>query len=194
MARVDPLPPDRWPPEMKGALAALRPPAPRHPLPPRDPSRPKGLNVLGLFAHHPALATAFHTFNGHILFASTLTPRQRELLVLRVAAVRAATYEWTQHVLLAGDAGIDADEIERIRQGPASEGWSDLERGLLAAVDELVADARIGDATWATLAAQLDEQQLLDVVFTVGAYDALAMVLRSFDVELDDDLRKRASP
>lgn len=194
MARVDPLPPDRWPPEMKGALAALRPPAPRHPLPPRDPSRPKGLNVLGLFAHHPALATAFHTFNGHILFASTLTPRQRELLVLRVAAVRAATYEWTQHVVLAGDAGIDADEIERIRQGPASEGWSDLERGLLAAVDELVADARIGDATWATLAAQLDEQQLLDVVFTVGAYDALAMVLRSFDVELDDDLRKRASP
>lgn len=194
MARVDPLPPDRWPPEMKGALAALRPPAPRHPLPPRDPSRPKGLNVLGLFAHHPALATAFHTFNGHILFASTLTPRQRELLVLRVAAVRAATYEWTQHVVLAGDAGIDADEIERIRQGPASEGWSDLERGLLAAADELVADARIGDATWATLAAQLDEQQLLDVVFTVGAYDALAMVLRSFDVELDDDLRKRASP
>lgn len=194
MARVDPLPPDRWPPEMKGALAALRPPAPRHPLPPRDPSRPKGLNVLGLFAHHPALATAFHTFNGHILFASTLTPRQRELLVLRVAAVRAATYEWTQHVVLAGDAGIDADEIERIRQGPASEGWSDLERGLLAAADELVADARIGDATWATLAAQLGEQQLLDVVFTVGAYDALAMVLRSFDVELDDDLRKRASP
>jgi hypothetical protein len=31
-------------------------------------------------------------------------------------------------------------------------------------------------------------------VFTVGAYDLLAMALSTFDVELDDDLRKRASP
>jgi hypothetical protein len=30
----------------------------------------------------------------------------------------------------------------------------------------------------------------MDVVFTVGAYDLLAMALRTFDVELDDDLRR----
>ena len=29
----------------------------------------------------------------------------------------------------------------------------------------------------------------MDLVFTVGAYDQLAMALRSFGVELDDDLR-----
>jgi hypothetical protein len=28
----------------------------------------------------------------------------------------------------------------------------------------------------------------MDVVFTVGAYDVLAMALKSFDVPLDDDL------
>ena len=28
----------------------------------------------------------------------------------------------------------------------------------------------------------------MDLVFTVGAYDALAMAFRSFGVELDDDL------
>ena len=52
------------------------------------------------------------------------------------------------------------------------------------------------------LAAELDEQQLMDVVFTVGAYDLVAMAFRTFGVELDDDLpmgcdmpeRKRASP
>ena len=60
-----------------------------------------------------------------------------------------------------------------------------------AAVDELVADARVADATWAVLAAELDEQQLMDLVFTVGAYDVLAMALRTFGVELDDDLDDR---
>ena len=34
----------------------------------------------------------------------------------------------------------------------------------------------------------------MDLVFTVGAYDVLAMAFRSFGVELDADLlRKRAS-
>lgn len=179
---------------MGDALAALRPPNPRHPFPRSDPSRPKGLNVLGLLAHHPELATAYHHFNGHVLFASTLTPRQRELLVLRVAALRDAEYEWAQHAVLADDAGISLEELERIRTGSDATGWAPLDAALLAAADELVGDARIAEPTWAVLAAELDTQQLMDLVFTVGAYDLLAMAFRTFDVELDTDLRKRPSP
>jgi alkylhydroperoxidase family enzyme len=174
---------------MKDALAALNPPNPRHPFPPRDPSRPKGLNVLGTLAHHTDLATAYHTFNGHLLFATSLTTRQRELLILRVGHIRDAAYEWAQHVVIAGDVGISPEEIEQVKAGPGADGWTPFEAALLTAVDELVADARIGDATYATLAAELDTKQLMDVVFTVGAYDVLAMAMRTFDVELDDDLK-----
>jgi AhpD family alkylhydroperoxidase len=180
---------------MQAALAALRPEAPRHPFPPRDPDRPKGLNILGTLARHPQLARAFHTFNGHVLFGTTLTTRQRELLVLRVAAVRGCDYEWAQHAVLAGDAGIAPDEVDRVAAGPDAPGWEAGDAALLRAVDELVRDAEVTDATWAALAAELDEQQLMDVVFTVGAYDLLAMALRSFGVALDADLqRKPASP
>jgi len=192
--RIEPLPPGEWPEEMQAALAALRPESPRHPFPPRDPSRPKGLHVLGTFARHPQLARAFHTFNGHVLFGTTLSTRQRELLVLRVAAVRACEYEWAQHAVLAGDAGISPEEVDRIAAGADAPGWAPLDAALLRAVDELLQDAEIADATWAALRAGLDDQQLMDVVFTVGAYDLLAMALRSFGVELDADLRKPASP
>jgi|RhiMetdeSRZDD1v2_1073273.scaffolds.fasta_scaffold276476_2 alkylhydroperoxidase family enzyme len=188
--RIPPLPPAAWPEAMREALAALRPPAPRHPLPERRADRPKGLNVLGTLAQHPDLARAFHTFNGHVLFATTLSVRQRELLVLRVAAVRRAEYEWAQHVVLAGEAGIDDAEVARIAEGPDAPGWSPVDAALLRAVDELVGDATIADATWEALARELDVQQLMDVVFTVGAYDALAMAFRSFRVQLDDDLAR----
>jgi alkylhydroperoxidase family enzyme len=174
---------------MRDALGALRVANPRHPFPTPSPDRPKGLNVLGLLARHPELATAYHTFNGHILFGTTLTPRVRELLILRVAAVREAEYEWAQHVVLAADAGLSAEEVERIAAGPDAEGWPDLDRALVAAVDQLVADATIDDRTWATLSTELDAQQLMDLFFTVGAYDVLAMAFRTFRIELDDDLQ-----
>jgi AhpD family alkylhydroperoxidase len=182
---------------MKDAVAALRPPTARHPFPSRDPDRPKGLNALGTFAHHPELTRAFHTFNGHVLFATTLSPRQRELLVLRVAARRDCAYEWVQHVVLAADAGLSDEDVARVAEGPTADGWDELDRALVQAADDLLDDARIADATWAALEGSLDRQQLMDVVFTVGAYDLVAMAFRSFDVELDEDLRqwrKRDSP
>jgi alkylhydroperoxidase family enzyme len=115
--------------------------------------------------------------------------------VLRVATVRKCDYEWAQHVVLAGDAGISADEVDRVRAGPDAPGWDPVDAALLQAVDELLRDAEVGDATWTALAGGLDEQQLMDLVFTVGAYDLLAMALKSFGVALDADLeRKPPSP
>jgi alkylhydroperoxidase family enzyme len=191
MPRIPPLPPGEWSPEMKEALAALRPAHPRHPFPPRREDRPKALNALGTLARHPELTKAFNTFNGYILFASTLSPRQRELLVLRVASLRASDYEWSQHAILAGDAGLGEDEVGRIALGPDAPGWSPLDEAMLRAADELIGEGTVSTPTWETLAGHLDSQQLMDLVFTVGAYEVLAMAFRSFGVELDDDLKRK---
>jgi len=172
---------------MRDALAALRPPDARHEAPRRD-GRPKALNALGVLARHPALTKAFNTFNGHVLFGSTLSSRERELLILRVAAQRQSDYEWAQHTVLGQDSGLDVEEIRRVVVGPDAEGLPEHDRTLLRAADELVAEATITDETWAALADVYDEQQLLDLVFTVGAYDTLAMAFRCFGIELDADL------
>jgi 4-carboxymuconolactone decarboxylase len=177
---------------MRDALAALHPANPRQPLPEPRSDGPKALNLLGTFARHPDLTRAYHTLVGHLLFGSTLSPRDRELLVLRVAVVRGADYEWAQHVVIAADVGLTDEEVARVAAGPDADGWSEHERAMLRAVDELVADARMGDGTWAQLATTLHDQQLLDLIFTVGCYETLAMVLRSVDVELDADLRRAA--
>lgn len=187
MARIDPLPPGEWPEEMRGALAALRPANARLPAP-RQQGRPKALNALGTLAQHAELARAFNTFNGHVLFATSLTERQRELIVLRVAALRGSEYEWRQHAVLAGDVGITEEELSHVAEGPDAAGWSSSERAILRATDELVRDALISDATWAELTRSFEVQQMMDLVFTVGAYDLLAMAFRSFGVELDADL------
>ncbi|MFZ0248381.1 MAG: carboxymuconolactone decarboxylase family protein [Acidimicrobiales bacterium] len=183
--RLQPLPPNEWSKAAGAALGPLLPPTGR----PKGENRPKGLNALGVLARYPELALAYNTFSGQIMYGSRLTARHRELLVLRVATVRDAEYEWRQHVASAGDNGVDPEEVARVVSGPEAPGWTDLERALLRAADELLGDALIGEETWATLEGALDEHELMEVVFTVGAYDTLAMALRTFAVPLDDDLQ-----
>ncbi|MBL7492981.1 carboxymuconolactone decarboxylase family protein [Frankia sp. AgB1.9] len=188
MARIEPLPLKQWPKEMRQVLAALEPPGTPARLSPEG--RSKALNTLGVYAHHTTLAQAFFTFNGHILSTSTLSDRQRELIVLRVSALRKAGYEWLQHTFIARDAGLSDEEIQRIALGPDAPLWDPLDAAILRAVDELIVDGRIGDGTWTVLVEKLEVKQILDVIFTVGAYETLAYMISSFDIEIDDDLRE----
>jgi len=186
MARIEPLTSDRWPLEMSDALKAMRPPKPRYDL--TSEGRPKGLNILGTLAHHPALARAFCTLNGHLLRATTLTERQRELVIIRVAVVCRSSYEWAQHIPMARDAGITDLEIECIVSGPDSPSWNDIDASLVRAVDELSEIGANTDETWSVLSARLTAQQILDVIFTTGAYTTVAWMVESLGIALDDDL------
>ena len=159
-----------------------------------EPGAPRVVNALGLLMRYPALAKAFLTFNRHLLFNSSLSDRIRELLILRIAWLRRAEYEWAQHVLLAQKAGLREEEIEAVKEGPRSAVWAPLDAALLAAVDELHTDAFVTDTTWDALAAGLDQRQLMDLVFTVGAYDLLAMAFNTFGLELDPGLEGFGKP
>ena len=112
--------------------------------------------------------------------------------MLRVATRRGSAYEWEQHRVLAGDVGLDPVEVERVAAGPDAPGWSPFESAMLRAVDELIGDGEIADPTWQLLAAEFDDQQLMDLVFTVGAYEILALAFRSFGIELDEDLGRKS--
>lgn len=191
MPRIQPIPRDEWPASMQGVLEAMTPPKPRHYVPPPGgrPDRPKASGTLGVFAHHPDLAEAWMHFNGHILYATTLSLRQREMLVLRIAAVRRSANLWAQHLAHKVDAELTDEDIAAVAFGPEAPFLDPLERALIRSVDELIGDGAIAATTWQVLADRLDQQQLLDVIFTVGCYDTLSWMLQSAALELDGDVR-----
>ncbi len=143
---------------------------------------------MGSFAHHPDLAQAFFSFNGHILYGTTLSLRQRQVLVLRIAAVRRSRYLWLQHLVHKDEAGLSDEDIARIAFGPLAPFMDPLEQALLRAVDELIGEGRVGEETWGRLAANLETRQILDVIFTVGCYDTVARVCDSLELDLETDV------
>jgi 4-carboxymuconolactone decarboxylase len=146
------------------------------------------LNIFKTMANHPELLKRWLVFANHVLGKSTLPVRERELLILRIGYLCKAGYEWGQHVLIARRAKISDAEIRDIKVGPSARRWSDAERLLLQATDELHADAHISDATWQGLAQHFTTPQLMDIVFTVGQYNLVSMALNSFGVQADAGL------
>ena len=92
-----------------------------------------------------------------------------------------------------GKSGITADEIAAVARATDADTWTPLEADLLAATDQLVDHYRVDDDTWARLAEQLDERQLVELVFVVGTYTGLAMAFNSFGLQLDPELQEIAS-
>lgn len=145
------------------------------------------LNIFRTLAHHPDLMRRWLVFGTHVLGKSTLAARERELAILRIGWLCRSGYEWGQHVAIGLDAGLTEEEIQRIPQGSKADGWSEIDRALLDATDELHSDSFVSDATWARLAS-FSDQQRLDFVFTVGQYNLVSMALNTLGVQPEPGL------
>lgn len=143
------------------------------------------LNIFRTFAHHPKLLKRWLVFATHILSKSSLSERDREIVILRTAWRSGSPYEWGQHHRIAQTAGLTEDEIHRIADGEDAAGMPTRDALLIRVVDELHDERCLSDTTWAKLAKIYEREQLMDLVFTVGQYAMLAMALNSFGVERD---------
>jgi 4-carboxymuconolactone decarboxylase len=152
------------------------------------------LNVFGTLAHHPELLSHWLGFATYLLTASTLEPRLRELVVLRVGWLCRSPYEWGQHVHVGRLAGVTDEDLRRLTEGPGAAAWTAGERVALAATDEIVARHTLTDATWAALTQHYTTQQVLDLVFLVGQYQLVSAALNACRVERDDGLDANALP
>jgi 4-carboxymuconolactone decarboxylase len=174
--RIAPLEESEWGEEQREVLARAQVGGKTH-------------NIFRTLVRHPKLLKRWMVFGNHVLNKSTLDPREREILILRIGWLCRCEYEWAQHVAIGKTCGLTDEDIARIREGTGAEGLDPFDALLIRAADELHADAMIHEATWKRLAERYDTLQLLDLIFTVGQYNLVSMALNTLGVPLDAGLR-----
>lgn len=167
------MPPEAWSAEQAEVVAPMA-------------ARPV-LNIFRTMLHHPEALRAFLGWGGYVLSKrNSLRPREREIVVLRTGFLCRSGYEWTQHRAIGARAGLTDAQLEAIKLGADAPGWSEADAALLRACDELHRDQFVSSPTWEALSRHFDRKQCMDVVFTVGQYTQVSMLLNTFGVQLDE--------
>jgi alkylhydroperoxidase family enzyme len=117
-----------------------------------------------------------------------LPVKQRQIAIMRLAWICKATYMWSSHLSTSLRAGLDAEMFRPIQVGAEDPYFTEFERAVIRATEELVNDRKIGAATWQALMQEWSNPQMLDFLFTVGAYVTVAGVMRSTGVQSNPDL------
>jgi 4-carboxymuconolactone decarboxylase len=150
------------------------------------------LDFSRVLVRHPAMYRTFVPFLAALITETALPPRDREIICLRMLRACDDVYEHTHHVDIARREGMTDGEIEQASEGHGGM-LTDFDLVLVAATEELLRDQRVSDATWAALGERYTEQQQMELVFLAGCYETMAMLTKTFGIQLEssqEDLAK----
>jgi alkylhydroperoxidase family enzyme len=131
-----------------------------------------------------------HTAHGFpLLYRPTrkLDPRLRELAVMRAGWAAESQFVFAPHCKSGRDAGVTETQIQAIPAWSTAECFTPIERAVLAYADALVLGrGRVSDDTFAVLQAELSDEAILELTYTVSLYQLQAIMSRALRLESDD--------
>lgn len=116
--------------------------------------------------------------------AGNLEPTIRELVILRMAALRGSSYELMHHLPAAKMAGLSEQEISVITSAQPS----GLDRKLtvmIQLVDDCSQQGKVSDSTFAKASKIFSASEIAEATLLAGLYEMLACFLKTMGVELD---------
>lgn len=107
----------------------------------------------------------------------------RELIMLRVAVLNGAPFEWNVHYPAYLEAGGTKHKAQALRQGEVSGEFSDVERALIALTDQSTHGVQVQEGVIDTLKSLLGESRTVEAVATVAAYNMVSRFLVALGIE-----------
>ncbi len=145
----------------------------------------KILNLYRTLAHSPEAMLGCMKLGNALLSGTKLSPKLRELVILRIAGLCGSTYERTQHYPIALEAGVTGEQISEVDRWQQSKQFTDEERAVLQYADEVAQIVNVKDETFATIKKFLTEQEIVELTLTIGYWGLIARILVPLRVDID---------
>jgi alkylhydroperoxidase family enzyme len=142
------------------------------------------LNIFRALSHSPEAMRRFMKFGRYLLGEGKVDPKLRELAILKAGYICRSPYEFSQHIAFARRTGLSDSQIRGVAN-PTTGLFSPHELAVIAYAAELTSDARASDATFAAIAAFLNEEEIVELTLTIGYYNMVSRTLNALDVDID---------
>jgi alkylhydroperoxidase family enzyme len=179
--RIAPLTPAEWTPEVREFLEDTI-----------GAEKAATFNMPLTFARHPRLTRALFEFNRSIQQSAEISPRLREIIIMRVAWLNRIDYVWGQHNQIMRGLGMGDEYIQAIKTGSDDLLWSADERPVLRVVEELTRTRELTDGAWKALSDRYSTKQILDILAVLGQYSMLALMFNAVGLQLEPRLKEFA--
>ena len=156
-------------------------------MPPGSPMEP--LRLFRTLQAHEELAGRMRPLGAGILGGKAKVPALlREVMIHRTCALTGAEYEWGVHVMAFGrPLGLTEEQLHSTVHGHFSDAcWEPAQAAVFRLADELHATSTVSDELWRSLAGELDNEQILELLVTAGWYHAISYVCNGARVEQED--------
>ena len=151
----------------------------------------KANNALRTLLRVPELAEAVMPYTTYLTNETSISPRHRELLILRIAWLYGNENLWAEHAPRARVYGLDDAAIRRIAEGPDASGWDRFDATLLRLADQQFRNSSTTNATWKALSERYDLFNIVDAIETVNHFTTLSIFYNSLGIQPDDELKDR---
>jgi 4-carboxymuconolactone decarboxylase len=107
----------------------------------------------------------------------------RELIILRVAVLNEAPFEFQAHAPIALREGVNEQKIAAVAEIAIAEIFDPEERLVLKLTDSMTRDIVVPDDLMFELKQRYDDERLVELVATVAAYNMVSRFLVALHIE-----------
>lgn len=148
-----------------------------------------GMNVHRQTLHSPGVARHSRDLGLYFRNVSKLDLRLRELAILQVAYCARSAYEYSHHIKIALDGGVEPADISAIAKetlGLTSH-FDPLTRAALAAARQMVDGVGVSESCFSILKVSLDDERIVDLLFLISFYCGFVRFTGALEVQVEDN-------
>lgn len=138
---------------------------------------------FSVLMHSPGLAQKVMQAGAQVRLGSTLTPAERELIIIAVSREKDAAYEWASHVRTGRTVGLREEAIEAVRHNHDVSQLEPDERDIVLFVRQLLQTNRVDQPLFDALRARKGDRWLVELAATIGQYQYISAINNTFEIQ-----------
>jgi len=170
--RILPLPPDFESDEVRSVF---------------DRIRDRGDQPSPLYrtlAHAPRMLEAWANLAWPLRSQASVGRDLRELMIMRLAQINQAAYQWAYHWQPAVASGLTEDKFRALSDWRNESVFDERERAVLTYAEQ-ISEQAVGDESFVAMSRLFSAPELIELTLTASFYCCVGRVLQALQVDVD---------